>query len=151
VTSPSEATKIVEFFFDAYRQQDVDRMVELCDENAGYRSVPFETWRKQRIVRGNGKVCTVGKPLWSGLIEAFPDLTNRVVNIISGEDGHVAAEVMICGTQAKDWVPVHTRGRHYRSPHLFLIRVGESGKIENITSYSDNAGVRQQLGCMEVD
>jgi ketosteroid isomerase-like protein len=151
VMSSVPAAQVVEAFFDAYRGHDVERMVELCDERARYRSVPFEICRKQRVVRGNGHVCTIGKLLWTGLINAFPDLTNEVTRIISGNDGQVAAEVMISGTQAQDWVPVRTRGRRFRSPHLFVFHVNDLGKIDSITSYSDNAPVRQQLGAAELD
>ena len=143
--------QVVESFLDAYRAHDVERMVELCDENARFRSVPFEISCRQRVVRGSGHVSTIGKLLWTGLINAFPDLTNEVTGIISGKDGQVAAEVVISGTQAQDWVPVRSRGRSFRSPHLLVFHVNELGKIDNITSYSDDAAVRQQLGAAELD
>jgi predicted ester cyclase len=145
------AAQVVESFFDAYRAHDVERMVELCDDQARFRSVPFEICRKQRVVRGSGHVGTIGKLLWTGLINAFPDLTNEVTRVISGNDGQVAAEVVISGTQARDWVPVRTRGRNFRSPHLFVFHVNDLGKIDNIISYSDNAPVRRQLGAAELD
>ena len=146
----ADPASVVKSFFDAYREHDVERMADLCDDMAGYRSVPFELWRKQRVIRGDGKVGTIGKPLWTGLIEAFPDLTNEVTKIISGNDGRVAAEVLISGTQAKDWGSIKSRGRSFRSPHLFVFRVNDD-KIGDITSYSDNASVRVQLGCVEID
>jgi len=147
----TDPTNVVKSFFDAYREHDVERMVGLCDDMAGYRSVPFELWRKQRVIRGDGKITTIGKILWTGLIEAFPDLTNEVTKIISGNDGHVAAEVVICGTQAKDWGSIRSRGQSFRSPHLFVFQINDDKKIADITSYSDNASVRTQLGCVEID
>lgn len=151
VTPSVPAVQVVESFLDAYRARDVEGMVALCDDNARFRSVPFEICRKQRVVSGSGHVSTIGKLLWTGLINAFPDLTNELTRIISGNDGHVAAEVVISGTQAKDWVPVRARGRSFRSPHLFMFHVNDLGKIDSITSYSDNAGVRRQLGAAELD
>jgi len=151
VVPSANSTKVVQSFFDAYREHDVERMVDLCDDTAGYRSVPFELWRKQRVIRGNGKVSTIGKILWTGLIESFPDLTNEVTKIIPGNDGLVAAEVVISGTQARDWGSIRSRGRSFRSPHLFVFRVNDREKIDHITSYSDNANVRTQLGCVEID
>ena len=145
------AAQVVESFFDAYRAHDVERMVELCDETARFRSVPFEVCRRQRIVGGTGYVCTVGKLLWTGLIDAFPDLTNEVTRLISGSDGQVAAEVVISGTQAKAWASVTARGRRFRSPHLLLFHINAIGKIDNITSYSDNVQVRRHLGCVELE
>ena len=147
----ADPTNIVKSFFDAYREHDVERMAGLCDDIAGYRSVPFELWRKQRVIRGDGKFSTIGKLVWTGLIEAFPDLTNEVTKIVSGDDCRVAAEVVISGTQAKDWGSIRSRGRSFRSPHLFVFSVNEDEKITNITSYSDNASVRMQLGCVEID
>ena len=145
------ATNVVKSFFDAYRARDVQRMVDMCEEMARFRSVPFEVRRRQRVIRGDGKVCTIGKILWTGLIESFPDLTNQVTRILADDHGNVAAEVVISGTQSKDWTTVTSRRRSFRSPHLFLFHVNDGGKIDNVTSYSDNASVRLQLGCSYVD
>ena len=51
-------------------------MTDLCSDNADFSYVPFEVWGKQRVLRGDGKVKTVGKTIWTGLIASFPDLTN---------------------------------------------------------------------------
>src|ERR1700745_1244417 len=79
-TAPDENTAeaTVRAFFDAYRMHNVERMVDLCADNADFRYVPFEVWPRQRVVYGEGKVCTVGKAIWTTLIDAFPDLTNTV-------------------------------------------------------------------------
>ena len=149
--SSVNATEVVSSFFDAYRSHDVERMADLCDEMARFRSLPFEVWRRQRVIRGDGKARTIGKILWTGLIESFPDLTNTVTKLISDNDGNVAAEVVISGTQAKHWSSVRSQGRSFQSPHLFVFHVNADGKIDNIRSYSDNADVRVQLGCLDVD
>ena len=39
------------------------------------------------MLRGNGTVGAVGKPLWTGLIASFPDLSNSVRSIASNDDG----------------------------------------------------------------
>jgi ketosteroid isomerase-like protein len=147
----ADPASIVKSFFEAYREHDIERMVDLCDDMAGFRSVPFELWRKQRVIRGDGKVCTIGKILWTGLIESFPDLSNEVTKIISGNDGYVAAEIVLSGTQAKHWGSIKSRGRSFHSPHLFVFHINDDEKIDNITSYSDNASVRVQLGSVEID
>ena len=73
------AAAVVTEFFDRYRAHDVDGMTELCSVNAGFSYVPVELWGKQRVLRGDGKVGTVGKPLWTGLFDlrglAFPAWT----------------------------------------------------------------------------
>jgi ketosteroid isomerase-like protein len=141
----------VESFFDAYREHDVETMVDLCDDMAEFHYVPVEIWGKQRVIRGDGKVRTVGKVLWTGLIDAVPNLTNEVTSISADGDGNVAAEVVIGGTQSKDWGPIGTQGRHYDLPHLFLFHVNGDGLIDRITAYWDGADFNQQLGRLEVD
>ena len=104
------ATQTVRDFFDAYRDHDVEGMVDLCRDDAEFSSVPVELWGRQRVVRGDGWVRTVGKVLWTGLIDAFPDLTNRLTSLTADGDGNVAAEVVLSGTQARDWGTVGNRG-----------------------------------------
>jgi steroid delta-isomerase-like uncharacterized protein len=151
VTSTAGAIEVVTAFFDAYRDQDVERMVELCTDNADFHYVPFELWGRQRVIRGNGKVRTIGKVIWTTLIDSFPDTTNRIVNITSDSQGNVAAEVMISGTQAKPFGMIGCQGRHYDLPHVFLFRVGKQGLIKEVTAYWDTADWQRQLGWLEVD
>ena len=97
------AAGVVTEFFDRYRAHDVEGMTDLCAINADFSYVPVELWGKQRVVRGDGKVRTVGKPLWTGLIASFPNLSNTVHTITSNQDGNVVAEVDIEGTQQLAW------------------------------------------------
>ncbi|SFP19696.1 nuclear transport factor 2 family protein [Amycolatopsis rubida] len=145
------ATETVEAFFAAYRDQDVNAMVTLCTPGADFHYVPFEMWGKQRVLRGDGKVRTIGKPMWVGLIGAFPDLTNTVKTITADAHGDVAAEVVIGGTQAGPWGVIAPRGRVFSEPHLFVLHVDEDGLIDSITAYWDNASIYRQLGHLEVD
>jgi ketosteroid isomerase-like protein len=145
------AVAVVTEFFDRYRAHDVDTMTELCSVNADFSYVPMELWGKQRVVRGDGKVRTIGKPLWTGLIASFPDLSNTVHTITSNDDGDVVAEVDIEGTQQLPWGLIAPAGRHYREPHLFIFRVGPDLLIDRITGYWNDAGISQQLGHTEVD
>jgi steroid delta-isomerase-like uncharacterized protein len=145
------AIETVREFFDAYRAHDVERMVDLSSENADIHYVPFEMWGRQRVVRGDGKVRTIGKVMWTGLIDAFPDLTNEVTSMVADDQGNVAAEVVIGGTQAKDWGTIGNQGGHYDLPHLFVLHVDGQGRIDRIAAYWDGADFYQQLGRLEVD
>lgn len=145
------ATEVVQAFFDAYRRHDVEAMVECCTETATFDYVPFEAWGKQRVLRGDGKVRTVGKTIWTGLINAFPDITNEVRSISANERGEVVAEVVIGGTQALAWGTIPACGNRYDEPHLFLFTVTPEGLIDQITAYWDSAGMSRQLGQLEVD
>ena len=149
-TAESAAAVVTEFF-DRYRAHDVEGMTDLCSINAGFSYVPVELWGKQRVLRGDGKVRTVGKPLWTGLIAAFPDLSNTVHAITGNDDGDVVAQVDIEGTQQLAWGLIAPAGKHYREPHLFIFRVGPDLLIDDITAYWNDAGISQQLGHNEVD
>ena len=145
------AAAVVTEFFDRYRDHDVEAMTDLCSLNADFSYVPFEIWGKQRVLRGDGKVRTVGKTLWRGLIHAFPDLTNEVRSVDANDDGDVVVQVDIGGTQQLAWGFAAPTGRAYSEPHLFIFRVGEDGLIDSVTAYWDNAGISRQLGHNEVD
>jgi steroid delta-isomerase-like uncharacterized protein len=147
----SAAARVVQSFFDAYRARDVEAMVNACSERAEFHYVPFEVWGKQRVLRGDGKVRGVGKVLWTGLIASFPDLTNEVTSIHADDEGHVAAEVTIKGTQARVWGPIDDRGRSFALRHLFLFTVNDEGTIDRISAYWDSADWNRQLGRIEID
>jgi steroid delta-isomerase-like uncharacterized protein len=152
-TTSREATAVatVNAFFDAFRACDVERMVELCADDADFRYVPFEVWTRQRVLHGDGKVGTVGKPIWTTLIDVFPDLTNTVTSVRADGDGNVVAQALIGGTQARDFGAIACAGGHFELPHLFLFHVTGHGLIDDVTAYWDNAHWKKQLGSFEVD
>jgi ketosteroid isomerase-like protein len=151
VTGIPGAVEVVATFFDSYRDQDVERMVELCTDNADFHYVPFELWGRQRVIHGDGKVRTIGKVIWTTLIDSFPDMTNKIMYITSDDQGNVATEVMISGTQAKPFGMIGSLGLHFDLSHVFLFRVGKEGLIEEVTAYWDSADWQRQLGWLEVD
>jgi predicted ester cyclase len=138
-------------FFDAHRDRDVERMAGCCAGDAELSYVPLEWWGRQRVVRGEGTVRSVGKALWTGLFEVFPDATNEVVSMVADGDGNVAAEVVVSGTQAGEWGTIGNRRRRFSVPHLFVFRVADSGLIERVAAYWDDAALRRQLGAADVD
>ena len=145
------AAGVVTEFFDRYRAHDINGMAELCSINADFSYVPVEMWGKQRVLRGDGKVATIGKPLWTGLVTAFPDLTNTVHSVTANDDGDVVAEVDIAGTQQLAWGLIRPAGWRYCEPHLFIFHVGEDLLIDAVTAYWNDASISQQLGHEEVD
>ncbi|MFC4943549.1 nuclear transport factor 2 family protein [Pseudonocardia sp. GCM10023141] len=148
VRSPAQT---VEAFFDAYRRHEIDEMVDLCTPNADFSYVPVEIWGRQRVVRGDGKVATIGKTLWTGLITSFPDLWNTVAAVRPSVDGsRVVAEVTIGGTQASAWANISARGGSFAEPHLFVFRTTD-GPIDGVTAYWNNASISRQLGHLEID
>src|SRR6201984_3607976 len=95
-TAESAAAVVTEFF-DRYRAHDVDGMTDLCSINADFSYVPVEIWGKQRVRRAEGNVATFEKPLWTGLIASFPNLSNTVHSVTSNDDGDVVAQVDVEG------------------------------------------------------
>ena len=72
-------------FFAAYDAHDVDRMIAACREDARLRYVPMGD-------HGLGEVREVGRAIWSGILDAFPDLAVTVQSAF-GDERNVAAEV----------------------------------------------------------
>ncbi len=109
-------------------------------------------WGKQRVIRGDGKVHTVGKALWAGLMTAFPTFPTRSSRLSSSPDGTVLAEVVLSGTQASAWAQLSNRGQSFSLPHLFVLHVNDGGLIDAIlAAYWDNASFSRQLGHLEVN
>lgn len=150
-TRSARAVAVVNEFFDRYRAHDVVGMVDLTTDNAAFSYTPFEVWAKQRVVRGDGKVRTIGRVIWSGLINAFPDLGNVIFDIDGNDDGDVLVACDITGTQQSPWGFIEPKGHYFAEPHLFILHVNEEGLIDSIGAYWDNAGVNRQLGHFEVD
>jgi hypothetical protein len=48
----------------------------------------------------------------------------------------LAAEIVIGGTQRKDFLQIPNQGKHYELPHVFLLEVASAGVITSITAYS---------------
>lgn len=130
-------------FFEAYNAHDVDRMIAACTRDAELRYPPLESQEQ-------GKVREAGRKTWSGLMDAFPDLTVRIRSMF-GDDRNVAAEVVIGGTQRKDFMQVRNQGKHYEVPLAFLLQVDSDGLIAGITAYWDNATFFRQLGKTTLD
>jgi ketosteroid isomerase-like protein len=149
--SATSACAVVTEFFDRYRAHDIDGMTDLCSINADFSYVPFELWGKQRVLRGDGKVGTVGKAIWTGFITSFPNLTNTVHSITGNDDGDVVVEADIAGTQQLAWGFITPTGQQFSEPHLFVFHVDDDGLIDAVTGYWDNAGISRQLAHHEVD
>ena len=134
---------ITQSFFSSYNAHDVNRMLSLCSDDAQLRYVPMDK-------QGEGKVQEVGKTIWSTLLDAFPDLRVRLESAFADEQ-NVAAEVMIGGSQKKDFMNIPNQGRHYDLPHAFLLKIGDRRLITSITAYWDNASFYSQLGKKTLD
>lgn len=130
--------EVARSFFTAYDQHDVNRMIQICHEDAELSYLPIGG-------QGRGKAREVGRKIWAGLIDSFPDL-HVTVESIFGDERNVAAEVVIGGTQRKDFLDIPSQGRHYELPHASILKLNDKRLITRITAYWDNMSFYSQLG-----
>ena len=127
----------VQFMF-AYQKKDVDPMLSFCDLDG-------EVFFKPLGDAGKGKIGELGKQLWTLLIDCFPDIYNTVDAIVS-EGDLVRCQVLISGTQKKDFAGIENKGEHFDSDHIFIFHLNDKNKIDSITVSWDHADLCRQLG-----
>jgi len=125
-------------FFSAYQDLDLDRMLSLCDTEGIVEFVPLgEAYR--------GKIVELGKQLWGGLMESFPNLDNTIMHQFYNEtDDTVTCTVNIFGTQKNEFAGIPSKGNDFESEHIFIFRFNASGQITNIhIDWDHNMFVKQ--------
>jgi hypothetical protein len=125
-------------FMFAYAEQDMDKMMSLCNTDG-------EVWFKPLGEDGRGKIGELGKGLWGTLIDCFPNLNNTVDSAILDADGNVRCQVAIRGTQAKDFAGIKNNDQDFDSDHIFIFKHNSSGKINSIHIEWDHADFQRQL------
>lgn len=128
----------VEFMF-AYQQRNVERMLSSCELDGEVNFIPMGD-------AGKGTIGELGKAIWSGLIDCFPDIDNTLDAAVAEDDNIVRCQVVIRGTQAKDFAGIQSKGQHFDSDHIFIFRLNEKNKITSIAVSWDHADFQKQLG-----
>ena len=128
----------VEFMF-AYQQRNVEKMLSFCKPDGEIHFLPLGD-------AGKGKIGELGKGIWTALIDSFPDLDNTVDAAISVEDNQVRCQVVIRGTQAKDFAGITNKGKSFDSDHIFIFHLNTDNKIDRILVNWDHADFKHQLG-----
>ena len=126
----------VQFMF-AYQKKDVPLMMSFCDPEG-------EVYFKPLGENGKGKIGELGKGLWTMLIESFPDIDNTVDAIVS-EGENVRCQVLISGTQAKDFAGIESKKKHFDSDHIFIFHLNNQNKIDRIEIEWDHPDFVKQL------
>lgn len=127
----------VEFMF-AYQQRNVDRMLSFCNPDGDVHFVSLGE-------AGRGKIGELGKGIWSGLIDAFPDITNTLDAAIADAENSVRCQVLISGTQARDFAGIVNKGKHFDSDHIFIFHLSSDNVIQSIQIEWDHADLQKQL------
>jgi len=130
--------KAVQFMF-SYQQKSVDKMLSLCDPQGTVNFVPLGEG-------GSGTISDLGKGIWTALIDCFPDIDNTLDAAIAEDDQTVRCQVVIRGTQAKDFAGITSKGQHFDSDHIFIFHLNEAGKIDYIQVEWNHADFKRQLG-----
>jgi hypothetical protein len=128
----------IEFMF-AYQQRNVDKMLSFCDPDGEVRFLPLGEG-------GIGKIGELGKAIWSGLVDSFPDIDNTLDAAVAEDDNTVRCQVVIRGTQKKDFAGISNKGRKFDSDHIFIFHVNDENKIDSIHISWDHADFQKQLG-----
>jgi SnoaL-like polyketide cyclase len=127
----------VKFMF-AYQQRNVEKMLSFCNPDGEIYFVSLGE-------SGRGKIGELGKAIWTGLIDAFPDITNTLDAAIAEGKNIVRCQVVISGTQAKDFAGIENKGKHFDSDHIFIFHVDRENKIDHIQITWDHEDLQKQL------
>ena len=127
----------VNFMF-AYQQRNTEKMLSFCNPDGAIFFKPMGE-------AGKGKIGELGKSIWTALIDCFPDIDNTVDAAIAEDGDSVRCQVVISGTQEKDFADIPHQGKHFDSDHIFIFHLNEEGKIDNIEVEWDHADLKRQL------
>ena len=128
----------VEFMF-AYQQKNIDKMLSLCDVDG---IVEFASLGEA----GTGKIGELGRGIWTALTDCFPDIDNTLDAAVAEDENTVRCQVVIRGTQTKDFADIKNKGKHFDSDHIFIFRFNDDNIIEHITVTWDHEDLKKQLG-----
>jgi len=130
----------VEFMF-AYQQKNIDKMMSFCDPDGMVHFGPLGD-------AGEGKIGELGKGIWSALIDCFPDIDNTLDAAVAEDENTVRCQVVIRGTQAKDFADIPSKGLHFDSDHIFIFHLNDENKIDDVNITWDHADLKKQLGAL---
>lgn len=128
----------VEFMF-AYQQKNLKKMLSFCDLDGTVAFVPLGE-------AGKGKIGELGKAIWGGLMECFPDIDNTLDVAVAEDEHTVRCQVVIRGTQVKDFADIKNKGKHFDSDHIFIFHLNDNNKIDHINITWNHDDFKRQLG-----
>lgn len=128
----------IEFMF-AYQQKNVEKMLSFCDPEGIVNFVPMG-------INGTGKIMELGKSVWTDLIDCFPDIDNTLDAALAEDDDVIRCQVIIRGTQTKDFADIPNKGLKFESDHIFIFHFNPKGKIDKINITWNHFDLRKQLG-----
>jgi hypothetical protein len=128
----------VQFMF-AYQQKNLEKMLSFCDFNGTVEFLPLGD-------AGKGQIGELGRAIWGGLIECFPDIDNTLDAAVAEDDNTVRCQVVIRGTQAKDFADIKSKRLHFESDHIFIFHLNPDNKIDYVKIQWNHEDFKRQLG-----
>ncbi|MDQ8005918.1 MAG: hypothetical protein REI64_14035 [Pedobacter sp.] len=126
-------------FMLSYQQQNIAKMLNCCDAEGLIDFIPLGE-------SGKGKIHELGKAIWSMLLDSFPDLDNTLDAAVADDKNTVRCQVVIRGTQAKDFAGIENKGEKFDSDHIFIFRISQNNLIDYISVNWNHADFAKQLG-----
>jgi predicted ester cyclase len=114
-------------------------MLSFCDPDGLVEFIPMGN-------DGKGKIGELGKALWGGLLESFPDIDNTLDAAVAEGENNVKCKVIIRGTQQRDFADIPTKGLHFESDHIFIFHFNDENKIDHIKIQWNHEDFKKQLG-----
>lgn len=127
----------VSFMF-AYQQRNVEKMLSLCNPHGTIHFTPLGE-------DGKGKIHELGKNIWTALIESFPNIDNTLDAAVTETDNYIRCQVVIRGTQSKDFADIPSKGKQFDSDHIFIFHLNPDNEIDHIRITWDHEDLKNQL------
>ena len=127
----------IKFLF-AYEQRNVEKMLSLCNGEGTVEFLPLGE-------SGIGTISGLGKNIWTLLIDCFPDIENTLDAAIADDENTIRCQVVIRGTQAKDFAGIVCNGKHFESDHIFIFKLDDQDVIQSIQVNWNHNDFQKQL------
>ena len=128
----------IEFLF-AYQQKDLQKMLSFCNYDGVVEFIPLGE-------SGKGQIGELGRAVWGNLIDSFPDIDNTLDAAVADGENQLRCQVIIRGTQQKEFADIKNNGLHFESDHIFIFRLSPENKIDHIQINWDHEDFKRQLG-----
>jgi len=132
---------VVQKFFSLFHKRQLDDLSPLF---APHAQIVFIPWGDGGI----GEVNILGKVVWEYMIKSFPDITHTVRKAKTDAYGYLICEVMVQGTQQRDFWAIRNRGHSFTIDQIFLFHFNDQSLIDKVSVNWDHYEWRRQLGDM---
>ncbi len=131
--------EVAQAYFDAWNRHDAGAVLACFEADGTYEDPAAGEVLSGKSIGGYAR----------GLFSAFPDLAFEIESLQASDDGMVAAQWLMRGTNDGSYGGMPPTGRAVNLVGCNFIRVAD-GKIRSVRCYFDGRDVPQQLGLQVV-